>query len=165
MENQPLVDEGESLRLRSKTLGAYLSMLVFACLCVCQTQTTPPLPSAPRSVVFPKPVDQTLPNGLRVIVVERHDTPLITAALVIKNGGEVDPTPLAGVADMTANLLTKGTTTRSATLIADEVEALGGILESAAQWDATMVSLGVLSDKISPAMALIATDCWSESGG
>ena len=131
-------------------------MLVFAWVCVCQTQTTPPLPSAPRSVVFPKPVDQTLPNGLRVIVVERHDTPLITAALVIKNGGEVDPTPLAGVADMTANLLTKGTTTRSATLIADEVEELGGILESAAQWDATMVSLGVMSDKISPALALIA---------
>ena len=156
MENQPLGDEGESLKLRSKTLGAYLSMLVFACVCVCQTQTTPPLPSAPRSVVFPKPVDQTLPNGLRVIVIERHDTPLITAALVIKNGGEVDPTPLAGVADMTANLLTKGTTTRSASRIADEVEALGGILESAAQWDATMVSLGVMSDKISPALALIA---------
>jgi zinc protease len=119
-------------------------------------QNTPPPPSAPRSVTFPKPVEQTLSNGLRVIVVERHDMPLVTAALVIKNGGEVDPTPLAGVADMTANLLTKGTTTRSATQLAEEVEALGGILDSSAHWDATSISLEVTSDKVGPALSLIA---------
>lgn len=119
-------------------------------------QSTPPPPSAPRSVTFPKPVEQTLPNGLRVIIVERHDTPLVTAALVVKSGGEVDPNPLAGVADMTANLLTKGTTTRSATRLAEEVEALGGILDASARWDATTISLGVMSDKISPALSLIA---------
>jgi zinc protease len=120
------------------------------------TQTTPPIPSQPRSVILPKPVEQTLPNGLRVIVVERHNTPLIAAALVIKNGGEVDPPELAGVADLTANLLTKGTSTRDATRLADEIEGLGGLLESAAQWDATRVSVGVMSDKIAPAMQILA---------
>jgi zinc protease len=119
------------------------------------SQTTPPAPSAPRSVSFPKPVEQTLPNGLRVIVVERHNTPLVTALLVIKNGGEVDPVELAGVADLTANLLTKGTSTRTATRIAEEVESLGGELESSARWDATTVSVGVMSEKISPAMAIL----------
>jgi zinc protease len=131
-------------------------LLLLAFTIPASSQSSPPPPSAPRSVSLPKPVEQTLPNGLRVIVVERHDTPLVTAALVIKNGGEVDPTPLAGVADMTASLLTKGTTTRSATQLAEEVEALGGILDSSAQWDATSVSLGVMSDKIAPALSLIA---------
>ena len=65
----------------------------------------------PRSGTFPKPVEETLPNGLRVIVIERQESPLVSAQLLIKNGGEVDPPELAGLADMTANLLTKGTQT------------------------------------------------------
>src|SRR5215468_6464318 len=95
-------------------------------------QATPPPPAAPHSVTIPKPVEETLPNGLRVIVVERRETPLVSAQLLIKNGGEVDPPELAGLADMTASLLTKGTKTRDATQIAEEIERLGGSLESGA---------------------------------
>jgi zinc protease len=120
------------------------------------SQDTPPAPSAPRSVTFPKPVEQTLSNGLRIIIIERHNTPLVTTTLVIKNGGEVDSNALAGVADMTATLLTKGTTTRSATRLAEEVEALGGILDASARWDSSTVSLDVMSDKLAPAMSMIA---------
>src|SRR5688500_20319847 len=89
-------------------------------------QATPPPPAAPRSGTFPKPVEETLPNGLRVIVIQRSESPLVTAQLLIKNGGEVDPAELAGLADMTANLLTKGTQRRDATKIAQESERHGG---------------------------------------
>jgi len=133
------------------SLIAYLAAAAFA-----QTQTTPPPPAKPRSVTFPKPVEQTLPNGLRVIIVERHDMPLVTASLVIKNGGEVDPLELAGLADLTASLLTKGTTKRTATTIAEEVEYLGGELEAAARWDSTNVTVGVMSNKLAPAMTILA---------
>src|SRR5678816_2857896 len=107
---------------RVSLLFVLLSLPVIA---LAQTpQATPPAPAAPRSGTFPKPVEETLPNGLRVIVIERRETPLVSAQLVIKNGGEVDPNELAGLADMTANLLTKGTQTRDATKIAQEVESL-----------------------------------------
>jgi len=86
---------------------------------------------------FPKPVEQTLPNGLRVIVITRTESPLIAAQLLIQNGGEVDPPELAGLADMTANLLTKGTQTRDATQIAQQIESLGGSLDSGARWDSS----------------------------
>ena len=82
-----------------------------------RAQETPPPPTAPRSPIVPKPVERTLGNGLRVIVVENHETPLVVAQLTVKNGGEVDPASLSGVADMTGSLLTKGTTTRTAPLI------------------------------------------------
>ena len=52
-----------------------------------------------------------------MIVIQRSESPLVSAQL-IKNGGEVDPPELAGLADMTANLLTKGTQNRDATRIA-----------------------------------------------
>jgi zinc protease len=119
-------------------------------------QATPPPPATPRSVAFPKPVEQTLPNGLRVIVVERSNTPLVSAHLLIKNGGEVDPAALSGLADMTANLLTKGTQKRTATQIAEAIEALGGSLDSGARWDLSTASVGVMSSKIGAAMEILA---------
>ncbi|HEY6801939.1 MAG TPA: pitrilysin family protein [Pyrinomonadaceae bacterium] len=137
-----------------KLIYCFLLLLVFVSSAF--AQNSPPPPSAPRSVTFPRATEMTLPNGLHVIIIERHNTPLVTAGLVIKNGSEIDPTSLAGVADMTANLLVKGTTTRTATQIAQQAEALGSALGTQAQWDSTTVSLEVMSDKAGPALSLIA---------
>ena len=119
-------------------------------------QATPPPPAPTRSGTFPKPIEQTLPNGLRVIVIERRETPLIAAQLLIKNGSEVDPPESPGLADMTANLLTKGTQTRDATRIAQEIESLGGSLDSGARWDSSFATVGVMSSKIPQAMEILA---------
>lgn len=119
-------------------------------------QATPPPPAQPRSVQFPTPVERTLANGLRVIVIERAGAPLVAAQLLIKNGGEVDPPTLAGLSNMTADLLTKGTEKRDATHIAEAIEALGGSLDSSARWDASRVGINVMSSKIGPAMEILA---------
>ena len=142
------------LRLCASTI---LLCLVSAGFVNAQTpQATPPPPATPRSGTFPKPVEQTLPNGLRVIVIERRETPLIAAQLLIKNGSEADPPELAGLADVTANLLTKGTQTRDATKIAQEIESLGGSLDSGARWDSSFATVGVMSSKIPQAMEILA---------
>ncbi len=119
-------------------------------------QATPPPPAAPRSVTVPTPVERTLKNGLRVIVIEHHSMPLVAAQLMIKNGSEVDPAALSGVADLTAELLTKGTRTRTAPQIAQEIEALGGALNTGAGWDVSRASVNVLSSKTEPALAILA---------
>jgi zinc protease len=119
-------------------------------------QATPPPPAPPRSVSFPKPVEKTLSNGLRVIVIERPSAPLVAAQLIIKNGGEVDPPELAGLSNMTADLLTKGTAKRTATEIAEAIEALGGSLESSARFDASLVGVNVMSSKIGPVTEILA---------
>ena len=141
----------------TRSILALLVLLLFSIGISAQTpQATPPPPAQPRSASIPKPVEQTLPNGLRVIVIERRESPLVSAQLIIKNGGEVDPPELAGLADMTASLLTKGTQTRDATKIADEIESLGGSLQSSARWDSSSASVGVMSSKIGPAMEILA---------
>src|SRR5690242_10163754 len=139
------------------SLRLCVSILFFVALVNAQTpQATPPPPAPPRSGTFPKPVEQTLPNGLRVIVIERRETPLVSAQLLIKNGGEVDPPELAGLADMTANLLTKGTQTRDATKIAQDVESLGASLDSGARWDSSFATVSGMSSKIPQAMEILA---------
>jgi len=119
-------------------------------------QTTPPAPSAPRQPQIPTAVEKTLANGLRVVVVETHNVPLVSARLVIKTGGEADPAGHGGLADTTASLLTKGTTTKSAEAIAQGVEALGALLTSGAGFDASNVDLNVMSPKLPEAMAFVA---------
>ena len=141
----------------SNRLFALIALLIFAFGVSAQTpQATPPPPAAPRSGAFPKPAEQTLPNGLRVIVMERRESPLVSAQLMVKNGGEADPAELAGLADMTASLLTKGTQSRDATKIAQEVESLGGSLDSGARWDSSYAQVGVMSTKIPQAMEILA---------
>ena len=120
-------------------------------------QETPPAPAAPRSVAFATPVERTLANGLRVIVVERPGTGLVSARLLVKTGGEADPENRAGLADLTATLLKQGgTTTRTPTQIAERIEALGGSLDTGARWDASTASLDVLAANVRPAMQLLA---------
>ena len=137
-------------------LALTLLALPSATVCAQTPQATPPPPAAPRSAQFPKPVEKTLANGLRVIVIDRPGTPLVTAQLVIKNGGEVDPPELAGLGNMLADLVTKGTEKRSATQIAEEVEALGGSIYSSARWDSTRIGVDVMSPKIGPAVDILA---------
>src|SRR5215470_1365976 len=125
------------MRPAARVLALIVLLLVSFVVCAQTPQATPPPPAPPHSVTFPKPAEQTLPNGLRVIVIERRESPLVAAQVIIKNGGEVDPPELAGLADMTASLLTKGTQTRDATKIAEEVESLGAALDSGARWDSS----------------------------
>jgi zinc protease len=118
--------------------------------------TTPPPPAAPRAAQVPQPSEKTLKNGLRVIVVQKRNVPLVSARLLVKAGGETDPAKLAGLADLTASLLTKGTATRSAEQIAQQVDALGATLESGAGWDTSFVSVNVLSSKVPKAISYLA---------
>lgn len=117
----------------------------------------PPAPAAPRTVALPRPVEKTLPNGLRVIVIERPESvPLVTIETLIKTGSEADPPMLAGASDMTAELLRQGTTTRTAPQIAEAIEALGGSIETGAGWDAARVNVDVLTTKADAMMGLLA---------
>jgi len=145
------------MKVQNAALAITLLLTLIAGVAIAQTpQATPPPRGQPRSVEVPKPAEKTLANGLRVIVIERTATPLVSAQLIIKNGGEVDPQELAGLADMTASLLTKGTETRDATQIAQAIEALGGSLESAARWDSSSAIVNVMSSKTAQAMEILA---------
>jgi zinc protease len=117
---------------------------------------TPPAPSAPHEVTFSQAKETKLDNGLRVIVVERPGLPLLAAELVVRNGAEVDPDQLAGVATMTGSLLTRGTETMSAPQIASAMESLGGSIDSGAHWDASHVTMVVMSDKAEAAFRIMA---------
>lgn len=120
-----------------------------------QGTDTPPLPGAPRPFVIAAPTEQRLPNGLRVVLAERPGVQLVTAQLVVLSGSEVDPSDRAGLASMTAGLLTRGTRRQSATRIAQAAESLGGALESGAGWHQSEVAITVTVPQLDAALALL----------
>lgn len=119
-------------------------------------QVAPPAPAAPRETKVPQPVERTLANGLRVIVVPKHNIPLVAASLLVKSGGAADPQGKAGVAQLTSTVLTKGTRSRTAEQIARGVEALGATLSASAAWDSSSVDLSVMSSNLPKAIEFMA---------
>lgn len=116
----------------------------------------PPQAAAPRPLQIAAPEEAVLPNGLRVVVAERHDLPLVTVQLLVHTGAEADPPRSAGLASLTAGLLTRGTRRQSAPVQAAAAESLGGTLVSAAGWNRSTVSITVTTPRLGAALALVA---------
>jgi len=116
----------------------------------------PPAPGAPVTPVLPVPVERHLANGMRLVVIERHELPIVTAYMVASGGSSTDPAGRAGLAEMTADLITKGTTTLSATQVVNQVETLGGSIGADAVRDGMFLTLTVKSDELAPAMKVYA---------
>ncbi len=119
--------------------------------------TTPPAPSAPRPIHFPKPIEAVLANGLRVIAVTQRNLPLIAAHLIVRCGATSDPQDRPGLATTTATLLAQGAGPYSATQIAERVDALGARLDAAAGYDASTLSVIAMTTKFRAALELAGT--------
>jgi len=117
---------------------------------------TPPPPAPPHEINFTQPKETKLENGVRVIVAERPDLPLLAAEVVVRNGAEIDPPNLAGTASISGALLTKGTESMSAPQVASAIESLGGDISSGAGWDSSTASVVVMSDKAEAALTILA---------
>ncbi len=140
-------------RNRFLRFGTWALMSLFLCVAAAENfaQETPPAPAAPKSVSIPAVKDSKLPNGLSVAVVERKSVPLVTVELLVKSGAAAENADKAGLADITASLLTKGTKTRNATEIAEAMEFLGGSITTGAGWNNSVVVVTVTSDKLDKA--------------
>lgn len=116
---------------------------------------TPPQPGAPRPSTIAVPFEQRLPNGLRVVLAERPGVQLVSAQLVVLSGSEVDPPRQAGLAELTAGMLAKGTRRRSASALAQAAESLGGAFESGAGWHQSEIAITVTVPELDAALALV----------
>lgn len=83
-------------------------------------------------------------NGLTLLVAEKRALPIVTVHVVIKAGSLVEPKEKAGLANLVASLLTRGTKTRSAVEISEAIEFVGGSLTSQGGADVASVGLTVL---------------------
>lgn len=99
-----------------------------------------PKPGAPASgFQVPAPARTLLKNGLTVLVLERRTIPLVQFRLMVKSGSTSDPAGKEGTAALTARLLKRGTKARPAAQYFEEVEFVGGSIDTTAGPDASYV--------------------------
>jgi zinc protease len=110
----------------------------------------------PPELRLPKLQRATLSNGLKVILAERHEVPLVNFTLAADAGFASDATTAPGTANLAMQVLTDGTRTRNALEISDELERLGAILRGSSNLDLSFVSLSALTAKLDPSLDLFA---------
>ncbi|WP_340587155.1 pitrilysin family protein [Erythrobacter alti] len=115
-----------------------------------------PTPAPVGELTFPQVERATLSNGIPVVLARRTAVPQVSLAMVFDAGSVVDPIGQAGVHETMIDVLSEGTTTRSALDIAQEQEALGASLSAGAGVDRSIVSLTALSANLAPSLDLMA---------
>jgi zinc protease len=110
-------------------------------------------PSAPK---FPGVRSTTLSNGLKVVVAERHDAPLIVFNVVLDEGRASDPANLPGLANLEANALLDGTASLDALAFDDRRSELGLVLTARADTDFSLIQMTGLASRLDPSLDLLA---------
>ena len=116
---------------------------------------TPPAPGPQPELHLPVPDIFTMPNGLKVYLVEDHALPVFSATLTNLAGSYANPAGKPGLAAFTARMLTEGTTDRSATQLADDTASIGATLASEATMDGAAVHVSSLSNSVDGSMTLL----------
>jgi len=88
----------------------------------------------------------TLDNGVRVLLKQRPDVPLVSMLTTFPGGGRFEPAGKSGLAMLTHRALTKGSAQLSAEEVASRIEGLGGGIDSYSSFDTGGVVMGVLSE-------------------
>jgi zinc protease len=113
-----------------------------------------PAPGPPPEAVLPKLERATLTNGVKVILAERRQVPVVNLELLFDAGSAADPSALPGTAQLTAQMLTAGTRRRNLFEIGDESDLLGAQVGSSATRDLSLVTLSALKAKLDASLEL-----------
>jgi zinc protease len=115
-----------------------LRRFVLVIAAVCSVATTSVFASS--AVKTPNFEKVTLGNGATLLLMERHDVPLIAFNAVVRGGALTDPADRLGTANLLAGLLEKGAGTRDANAFAETVASVGGSIQTGASTESISVS-------------------------
>lgn len=91
-----------------------------------------PQPGPAPQVNIGTPASFTLPNGIRVFVVENHKVPKVTVSLVLKKDPILEKDK-AGYVSMAGEMMRRGTVSRTKAQLDEEVDFLGGSLATSSE--------------------------------
>ena len=119
----------------------------------------PPKANPPRPFTLPAAHEIRLENGLTLVLIEDHRSPIVTILvgipLAIESGDIAHLTKQMALAEATAELITEGAGSRSSEQVAREVETLGGRLSSSANDDYAEVAVSVVAENAERMMDLL----------
>ena len=98
----------------------------------------------------------TLDNGVTVLAKSNHTTPAVSLLVGVRTGAYADPAERDGTAALCARVLDRGTVTRSADAIADDLDGRGASLSVVAGRHQTAIAATCLCDDFTSVLSLAA---------
>jgi zinc protease len=116
-----------------------------------------PALGSPHELKLPAIQEDRLSNGLRILLAERHEIPVVNLWLDVNAGYSADHGILPGTAKLASALLTGGGTRRRTALeISDELQMLGAQVTSGCNLDMSTVYLSSLKPTLDQGLDLFA---------
>lgn len=142
--------------MKAACMAAAVLLALPAILCAQEPYPTrPPAAGALRPAQFPAYQEVRLPNGATLLLVEHHEQPTVAVSLSFRAGSRYDPAGKEGLSELVAEVLSKGTPTRTAEQLAATIEGAGGSLGANAGMDFLTISAAVLADQLELALELV----------
>lgn len=115
-------------------------------------------PAAGKAMSLKLPPMQraTLSNGLKVVLAERHEAPIVNLQLLVDSGYASDSQDMPGVASLALRMLEEGTATRKSLEIGEELERLGATFGTSTNLDGAFVGMNALKAALPQSLDLYA---------
>ena len=111
----------------------------------------PPLPQ----VKIPEPVEFTLPNGMRVFLLEDHELPLVRGLALVHTGNLFDPPDKRGLSQVMSDVLRSGgTRSKTGDQIDEELENIAASVEANIDESNASVSFSGLKETADQVLAV-----------
>jgi zinc protease len=98
------------------------------------------VPAIAQGLKLPEYRRVALSNGATLLLMERHDVPLVAFNAIVRGGAVADPDGKEGSAALTTELLRRGAGKRNAAQLAEAIDAVGGEVATSAGREAITVS-------------------------
>ena len=106
-------------------------------------------------VKVPEVWKQSLDSGINVLGIENSEVPLVQFEIQIDGGMLLENIDKIGVSNLLANLITKGTKTKTPEQLENEIESLGARIDAYSSNDAIYLSGNALSKNFEATMKLV----------
>jgi len=110
---------------------------------------------APK-ILLPTWEERTLSNGLKVLVAEQHELPLVQFNLMVKAGWTTDPKDKPGVSSIACDLQDEGTKNRTALQISQNLKDIGSELYTGSTFDGSTISMNTLKKHLTKSLEIFA---------
>ena len=119
-------------------------------------RSKPPALGADTRFHPPAVTSERLPNGLELLVVERHELPMVVVGLAARAGSASDPPGKEGLARLATNTMARGTKQHDALAVTDALGDLGASLHTDFGFDSASLAVQVQKVNAPAAVGLLA---------
>ena len=144
-----------------KSILSCLTLSMVLAASACGAQSTPDYKKLEypklHDIVIPQIQHVTLPNGMKLLLLEDHELPLINISARIRVGSIYEPADKVGLADITGEVMrTGGTHTKTGDDLDDQLEQIAASVETSIGLNSGNASVEVLKENIDTGLAVLA---------